>query len=146
MAVVKEEGRSRGADLATRAGDLVREWSAWRVVVRNAHGGKVVEFPLTVGVVAFAAAPAVTVIGGLAAMAAGWTADLRRTGTGPEAPSTSAPEAEETGTPGDAGKSGEGARAPEAGEGTRATDARAAPPAEGEPRTAGASGRGGTVP
>ncbi|MGC5015711.1 DUF4342 domain-containing protein [Streptosporangium sp. DT93] len=84
MTVTRQEVRVRGAELAERIGEFIHEGNVRRIIVKNAHGHTVLEVPVTVGVVAFIAAPAVTAVGALAALAAEWSVEVERDGQGGE--------------------------------------------------------------
>ncbi|MEV4476526.1 DUF4342 domain-containing protein [Nonomuraea sp. NPDC049504] len=57
---------------------LLREGHVRRIVVKDARGRTVMDVPLTAGAVASVAAPLVTVVAGMTAVAAGWTIDVVR--------------------------------------------------------------------
>ncbi|MEU5692406.1 DUF4342 domain-containing protein [Actinosynnema sp. NPDC020468] len=61
--------------------EVVRLGNANRVVVKNGQGDKVVEVPVTAGVVVGAIAPVATVAGVLVALAGGWTIDVEQPGS-----------------------------------------------------------------
>ncbi|MEV4805337.1 DUF4342 domain-containing protein [Nonomuraea sp. NPDC049421] len=62
---------------------LLHEGNVRRIVVKDAYGRTVMDVPLAAGAVAFVAAPLVTVVAGLTAVAAGWTIDVQRPGQDP---------------------------------------------------------------
>jgi hypothetical protein len=76
--ITKEEVRVRGTELADRIKHLIHEGNVRRIIVKNSHGHTVLEVPVTVGVVAFIAAPVVTGVGALAALAAEWSIETER--------------------------------------------------------------------
>ncbi|MFD0883326.1 DUF4342 domain-containing protein [Streptosporangium algeriense] len=84
MTVTKEEVRVRGAELAEKIKEFIHEGNICRIIVKNAHGHTVLEVPVTVGVVAFIAAPVVTAVGALAALAAEWSIEVERDEPGDE--------------------------------------------------------------
>ncbi len=59
-------------------GEIVREGNARRLVVQDGKGNRVVEVPLTVGVVVGVVAPVVSLAGWVAGLAAGWTFHVER--------------------------------------------------------------------
>lgn len=78
MSVAEHDLRARGGRLAGTVRTLLHEGRVRRIVVKDARGRTVLNVPLTAGAVAFVAAPFVTVLAGLAAVAAGWTIDVDR--------------------------------------------------------------------
>ncbi|GIH81491.1 DUF4342 domain-containing protein [Planobispora longispora] len=78
MTVTKEEVRVHGAELAEKIREFIHEGNVRRIIVKNSHGHTVLEVPVTVGVVAFIAAPVVTAVGALAALAAQWSVEVER--------------------------------------------------------------------
>ncbi|MEW9530243.1 DUF4342 domain-containing protein [Microbispora sp. NPDC049125] len=99
MTVTKEEVRVRGTELADKIKQLIHEGNVRRVIVRNPQGHTVLEVPVAVGVVAFIAAPVVTAVAAIAALAAEWPIEIQRlTPEEPPAPPlTAAVEAEAEG-------------------------------------------------
>jgi hypothetical protein len=75
---VWESCKVQGSELVDRIKELVREGNVRRVVVKQ-RGQTVVELPLTVGVVGALAAPALAVLGALAAVLTECTIDIERT-------------------------------------------------------------------
>lgn len=78
MTVTKEDVKVRGTDLARKLKTALHEGNVHRIIVKDSHGHTVMEVPLTAGAVAFVAAPFLTVIAGLAAVAAEWTLRIER--------------------------------------------------------------------
>ena len=61
------------AGLADRVADLVREGNRRHIVVSDRHGHRIVEIPLTIGVLGAAVAPVASAAGTVAALAARWS-------------------------------------------------------------------------
>ncbi|MBB2915607.1 acid phosphatase family membrane protein YuiD [Streptosporangium becharense] len=78
MTVTKEEVRVHAGELAEKIKEFIHEGNIRRIFVKNVHGHTVLEVPVTVGVVAFIAAPVVTAVGALAALAAEWSIEVER--------------------------------------------------------------------
>ncbi|TMR88896.1 DUF4342 domain-containing protein [Nonomuraea basaltis] len=78
MTVTKEEVKVRGAELADKIKTVIHEGNVRRIIVKDPHDHTVMEIPVTVGVVAFIAAPVVTAAAALAAVAAEWTIQIDR--------------------------------------------------------------------
>ncbi|MFJ8962543.1 DUF4342 domain-containing protein [Lentzea sp. NPDC102401] len=79
--------RLRGEALVEKVKELIHEGNVRRLILKNDEGHTVMEIPLTAGVVAAIAAPVVTAIGAIAAIASEWTIEVdRRTGATPEEP------------------------------------------------------------
>ncbi|TMS00291.1 DUF4342 domain-containing protein [Nonomuraea basaltis] len=78
MTVTKEEVKVRGTELTDRVKTAIHEGNVRRIIVKDSHGHTVMEIPVTVGVVAFIAAPVVTAAAALAAIAAEWTIQIHR--------------------------------------------------------------------
>lgn len=78
MTITKEEASVRGAELADRISEVIHEGNVRRVIVKDSHGHTVLEIPVTVGVVAFIAAPVVTAVAAVAALAAEWSIQVER--------------------------------------------------------------------
>lgn len=68
----------RGEALVTRVKELLHEGNVRRIVVKNDDGHTVMEIPVTAGVVALVAAPVVTAVGAIAALANSWTVEVHR--------------------------------------------------------------------
>ncbi|MFS8102559.1 DUF4342 domain-containing protein [Lentzea alba] len=79
--------RLRGEALVQKVRELIHEGNVRRLILKNDKGHTVMEIPVTAGVVAAIAAPVVTAIGAVAAIASDWTIEVdRRTGDAPEEP------------------------------------------------------------
>jgi hypothetical protein len=79
--------RLRGEALVEKVKELIHEGNVRRLILKNDKGHTVLEVPVTAGVVAAVAAPVVTAIGAVAAIASEWTIEVeRREGTPPESP------------------------------------------------------------
>ncbi|WP_187414674.1 DUF4342 domain-containing protein [Nonomuraea sp. PA05] len=78
MTVAKEHVRSRGTELAGKIKNVLHEGNVRRIIVKDSHGRAVMEVPVTVGAVAFVAAPFLTVAATLAAVASEWTVRVER--------------------------------------------------------------------
>ncbi|MCT9932178.1 DUF4342 domain-containing protein [Planotetraspora sp. A-T 1434] len=78
MAVTREEVRVHGTELADRIKQIIHEGNVRRIIVKNSHGHTVMEIPVTLGVVAFIAAPVATAAAALAALAAEWSIQVER--------------------------------------------------------------------
>ncbi|WP_327092469.1 DUF4342 domain-containing protein [Nonomuraea sp. NBC_01738] len=85
MTVTNEEINVRGADLADRIREMIHEGNVRRIIVKDSYGHIVMEVPVTVGVVAFIAAPVVTAAAAVAALASEWSIQVERD-RGPLAP------------------------------------------------------------
>lgn len=66
----------RGDVLVAKVKDLLHQGNVRRIVVKNDEGHTVLEIPVTAGVIAAVAAPIVTAIGGIAALAYDWTVEV----------------------------------------------------------------------
>jgi len=75
MTVRQESGstRARGQALVEKVKQLIHEGNVRRVVIKNDKGDTVMEIPVTAGVVAAIAAPVVTAVGAIGALANEWT-------------------------------------------------------------------------
>jgi len=79
--------RLRGEALVEKVKELIHEGNVRRLILKNDKGHTVMEIPVTAGVVAAIAAPVVTAIGAVTAIASEWTIEVdRRTGAAPEEP------------------------------------------------------------
>jgi uncharacterized membrane protein len=76
--VSKEAARVRGQALVAKVKELIHEGNVRRIIVKNDEGHTVLEIPVTAGVVALIAAPVVTAIGAIAALANEWTIEVER--------------------------------------------------------------------
>ncbi|WIY02030.1 DUF4342 domain-containing protein [Amycolatopsis mongoliensis] len=72
----KKTERFRGQELVTRVKELIHQGNVRRIRVKNDEGHTVMEIPVTAGVVAAIAAPVVTAIGAIAALAKEWTIEV----------------------------------------------------------------------
>jgi hypothetical protein len=70
--------RVRGAELVDVIKRLLHEGNVRRIVIRDRRGRTVLEVPVTLGVVAFVAAPIMTAVGTLAALAVDWSIEVER--------------------------------------------------------------------
>ncbi|WP_112273835.1 DUF4342 domain-containing protein [Lentzea terrae] len=79
--------RLRGEALVEKVKELIHEGNVRRLILKNDKGHTVMEIPVTAGVVAAIAAPVVTAIGAVAALASDWTIEVdRRSDAAPEDP------------------------------------------------------------
>ncbi|MEU5265820.1 DUF4342 domain-containing protein [Amycolatopsis sp. NPDC021455] len=76
----------RGQELVARVKELIHQGNVRRIRVKNDEGHPVLEIPVTAGVVAAIAAPVVTAIGAIAALAKDWTIEVDHTVTPPREP------------------------------------------------------------
>ncbi len=74
----RSTGRFRGDMMVARVKDLLHQGNVRRIVVRNDEGQTVIEIPVTAGVIAAVAAPIVTAVGAIAALACDWTIEVHR--------------------------------------------------------------------
>jgi hypothetical protein len=79
----KTETRLRGEALVDKVRQLIHEGNVRRLVIKNDKGHTVMEIPVTAGVVAAIAAPVVTAIGAIAALAGDWSIEVERQGEQP---------------------------------------------------------------
>jgi len=75
----------RGQALVAKVKEAIHEGNVRRIVVKNDQGHAVLEIPVTAGVVAAIAAPVVTAIAAIAALANEWTIEVERSQP-PQAP------------------------------------------------------------
>ncbi|GLZ27940.1 hypothetical protein Lesp02_01300 [Lentzea sp. NBRC 105346] len=73
-----KETRVRGQALVDQVKHLIHEGNVRRVIIKNDKGHTVIEIPVTAGVVAAIAAPVVTAIGAIAALASEWSIEVER--------------------------------------------------------------------
>ncbi|MFC2177359.1 DUF4342 domain-containing protein [Actinomycetota bacterium] len=73
-----EEYRVDGDDLLKKVKDLVHEGNVRRVIIKNEEGKKIIEIPLTVGVVGAVLLPAWVAIGAIAAVLTDCTIEVER--------------------------------------------------------------------
>ncbi|UBU18296.1 DUF4342 domain-containing protein [Nonomuraea gerenzanensis] len=78
MTATRESVEAGGTEFADKVRYVLHEGHVRRVIVKTAHGRTVMNVPLTAGAVAFVAAPFLTVVAGLAAVAADWTITIER--------------------------------------------------------------------
>jgi len=64
----QEELKIKGEELLAKVKHLVEEGNVRRISISNKDGKKVIELPLTVGVVGVALAPALVAVGAVAAL------------------------------------------------------------------------------
>jgi hypothetical protein len=79
----KSETRLRGEALVEQVKQLIHEGNVQRLIIKNDKGHTVMEIPVTAGVVAAIAAPVVTAIGAIAALANDWSIVVERQGEQP---------------------------------------------------------------
>ncbi|MCS7484751.1 DUF4342 domain-containing protein [Umezawaea endophytica] len=70
--------RVRGQALVDKVKELIHEGNVRRIVVKNDHGHTIIEIPVTAGVVAAIAAPVVTAVAAIAALAKEWSIEVER--------------------------------------------------------------------
>jgi hypothetical protein len=63
-----EEFSVNGEQLLAKVKELIREGNIRRVIIKDKTGRVIVEFPLTIGVVGAALAPALAAVGAMAAL------------------------------------------------------------------------------
>lgn len=80
MTVEHDSGRTRmrlrGQALVDKVKELVHEGNVRRIIIKNETGHTVIEIPLTAGVVVAVAAPIVTAVGAIAALANEWHIEI----------------------------------------------------------------------
>ena len=64
----KEEFRVNGEDLIAKVKNLIKEGNARRIIIKNEKGDTIVEIPLTLGAAGALIAPALAVVGTVAAL------------------------------------------------------------------------------
>jgi hypothetical protein len=74
----RERIKVRGDALRDKVKELLHEGNVRRIVVRNSEGQTVMELPLTFGVLGAAAAPMLTAVGAISALAAHWKLEVER--------------------------------------------------------------------
>ncbi|MEV4146446.1 DUF4342 domain-containing protein [Amycolatopsis sp. NPDC049691] len=72
----KRAERFRGQALVARVKELIHQGNVRRIRIKNDDGHTVLEIPVTAGVVAVIAAPVVTAVGAIAALAKEWTIEV----------------------------------------------------------------------
>src|SRR5579859_7530922 len=90
MHTVWERAKVEGKDLLGYVQRVIDEGNARRIVIKQ-KGTKIVEFPLTVGVVGAVIAPLLAAVGAIATLATECTIEIER--TVPQAPSSAKPAA-----------------------------------------------------
>ena len=88
----KKTEKFRGQELVARVKELIHQGNVRRIRVKNDEGHTVMEIPVTAGVVAAIAAPVVTAIGAIAALAKDWTIEVDHTVTPQEPAAVKKPE------------------------------------------------------
>jgi hypothetical protein len=68
--------RLRGQALVDKVKELVHQGNVRRIIIKNETGHTVLEIPLTAGVVVAVAAPIVTAVGAIAALANEWRIEI----------------------------------------------------------------------
>lgn len=68
----------RGEDLLGRIKELVHEGNIRRIIIKNEEGDRLLEIPLTLGVVSAMLLPVFTAVGALAAVVAKCTIEIER--------------------------------------------------------------------
>jgi uncharacterized protein DUF4342 len=74
-----EEFSVDGEQLLAKVKELIREGNIRRVVIKDKSGRTIVEFPLTIGVVGAAIAPALAAVGAIAALVTEATVVVEKT-------------------------------------------------------------------
>ncbi len=64
----KEEFRVNGEELLAKVKNLIKEGNARRIIIQNEAGETIVEIPVTLGAVGALIAPAIAVVGTIAAL------------------------------------------------------------------------------
>ena len=72
--------RLRGEALVDKVKELLHEGNVRRILIKNETGHTVIEIPVTAGLVAAVAAPVVTAVGAIAALAKDWTIEVQHRG------------------------------------------------------------------
>lgn len=78
MSKTTEQYQLTGEDVISKIKQIVHEGNVRRVLIRNAEGQVIVEFPLTVGVVGAALAPMWAAVGAIVALVADCTIEIER--------------------------------------------------------------------
>ncbi|MEV4058031.1 DUF4342 domain-containing protein [Amycolatopsis sp. NPDC049688] len=91
-ATTKRAEQFRGQELVARVKELIHQGNVRRIRVKNDEGHTVLEIPVTAGVVAAIAAPVVTAIGAIAALAKEWTIEVDHSAAPEPAPGEKKPE------------------------------------------------------
>ena len=74
----------QGDDLLAKIKEIVHEGNVRRIVIKNEEGKRLIEIPLTVGVVGALLVPAWAAIGAIAAIVANATIEVQRVPAQPE--------------------------------------------------------------
>jgi len=69
MANKEERFQVKGEDIVRKVKEIIKEGNARRIIIENEKGERVMEFPVTVGVVGVVLAPILAAIGVIAALA-----------------------------------------------------------------------------
>jgi repressor of nif and glnA expression len=73
-----EEFQVSADDLLARVKELIKEGNIRRVIIRNEYGEKLLEIPVTIGVIGTLVAPQLAAIGAIAALATRCTIAVER--------------------------------------------------------------------
>lgn len=73
-----EEFKVKGEQLLKKVRQLIREGNVRKIIIKDKKGKVVVEFPVTVGVVGVALAPALAAVGAIAALLTELTITVKR--------------------------------------------------------------------
>lgn len=71
-----ETAKIRGEAMTEKVKDLLHQGSIRRITVKNSGGHSVIDFPVTAGVVAAVAAPVLTAVAAIAALANDWEIEV----------------------------------------------------------------------
>lgn len=74
----KEEFKVNGEDLLAQVKKIINEGNVRRIIIKNKDGKKLIELPLTVGLVGAVIAPMLAAVGALAALVAECTIVVER--------------------------------------------------------------------
>ena len=66
---IGEEIKVKGEELVKKVKEIVHQGNIRKIIIKNADGNKMLEIPLTIGVVGAAFAPVLAAVGALAALA-----------------------------------------------------------------------------
>ncbi len=75
---IPEEYRVRGDELLKKIKDLIHEGNVRRIIIKNEEGKRLVEIPLTIGVVGALLLPVWAAIGAIAAVVTDCTIEVER--------------------------------------------------------------------
>lgn len=73
-----EEFKVKGVQLLKKVKQLIKEGNVRRIVIKDKNGKVVVEFPVTIGVIGVALAPALAAVGAIAALLTESTITVKR--------------------------------------------------------------------